>query len=145
MPSSNASSPCRFDLRPSRWPVAVLAALSVLAPFSVLASEMTLWIAIPLALSALVAGAALAVREARRPSLRVVIEAPDRVSIDDVLVDDFRLKWRGPLAFVHWRDAVGRRQTRSMWPDTLPPPLRRELRLAIPESDAARNPGSMAP
>lgn len=145
MHSSSASSPCRFDLRPSRWPVAVLAALSVLAPFSVFASEMTLWIAIPLALLAMVTSAALAIREARRPPLRVVIEAPNRVSIDDALVDGFRVKWRGPLAFAHWRDAEGRRQTRSMWPDTLPPQLRRELRLAIPESDAARNPDSMAP
>ncbi len=145
MRSSNASSPCRFELRPSRWPVAVLAALSLLAPFSVLASEMTPWIAIPVALLAMTTGAALAIREARRPSLRVVIEAPDRVSIDDILVDEFHVTWRGPLAFLRWRDAAGRHQARSMWPDTLPPQLRRELRLAIPESDTVRNPDSMAP
>jgi toxin CptA len=145
MPSSSASSPCRFDVRPSRWLIAALAALSALAPFSVIASQIVSWIAVPLALVAGGIGVGLAIREACRPVLRVVIEAPDRVTIDDVPVDGFRVEWRGPLAFVYWRDALGRHQARSLWPDTLSPALRRDLRLAMPESGAVRRPDSMAP
>jgi toxin CptA len=145
MHSSSASSPCRFELRPSRWLLGALLALSAFAPLSVLASEMSRSVAWPLALLASVVGLALTIREARRPSLRVVIESPDRVSIDDTLVDDVSIHWRGALAFLRWRDAAGRRHARSLWPDTLSPGLRRELRLAIPESNAGRDRDSMAP
>lgn len=145
MPSSNASSPCRFEWRPSRWPVAVSLALAAFAPFSVWVSEMPRVFAWPLMIAACAAGLVLARREARLPRLRVAIEAPDRVAIDDTPVREFRVEWRGPLAFLSWRDGEGRRQRRSLWPDTLPPPLRRELRLAMPESDAVRGRDTMAP
>jgi toxin CptA len=145
MHSSNASSHCRFELRPSRWLLGALLALGVLAPISVLASEMPRAVALPLALLVSIIGLGLALRDAWRPTLRVVIEAPDRVSIDDAPVDDFTVQWRGALAFLRWRDAAGRRHARSLWPDTLSPRLRRELRLAIPESNAGRGRDSMAP
>ncbi len=120
-------------------------ALAALAPLSVLASEMPRPIAVSVAILACIAGLMLARREARQPRLRIVIEAPDRVGIDDVPVQDFRVEWRGPLAFLSWRDGQGRRQRRSLWPDTLPAQLRRELRLAMPETDAGRRPDTMAP
>lgn len=120
-------------------------ALAALAPFSVLASEMPRPFAVPLAMLACAAGLVLARREARQPKLRVAIEAPDRVAIDDTPVHDFRVEWRGPLAFLSWRDGHSRRQRRSLWPDTLPPHLRRELRLAMSETDAGRRRGTMAP
>jgi toxin CptA len=145
MHSSNASSPCRFELRPSRWLAAALIALAVLAPLSVFASEIPRLFAWPVGLLSSIMGAVLALREVRRPMLGVVIEAPDRVTIDDQPVDEFRIEWRGPLAFLRWRDGAGRRHARSLWPDTLPPHLRRELRLAVPEADTGRRPGSMAP
>jgi toxin CptA len=102
-------------------------------------------IAWPVAVLASILGLAMTIREARRPPLWVVIEAPDRVSIDDAPVNDVRVQWRGVLAFMRWRDAAGRRHARSLWPDTLPPRLRRELRLAIPESNAGRDRDSVAP
>lgn len=102
-------------------------------------------VALPLALLVSTIGLGLALRDAWRPTLRVVIDAPDRVSIDDALVDDFTVQWRGALAFLRWRDAAGRRHARSLWPDTLSPRLRRELRLAISESNAGRGRDSMAP
>ena len=38
--SSNASAPCRFDWAPSRWLTAALLALALLAPLSLLASDL---------------------------------------------------------------------------------------------------------
>lgn len=149
MHSSSAFSPCRIELRPSRWLVAALAALAVLAPLSLWASALPRLLFWPLALASAAAAVALAVREARRPCLQLTIEAPDRVLVDRSPVSELHVEWRGPLAFLRWRDGDGRRHARSLWPDTLPPPLRRELRLALaaaaPVRDAGRGPGAMAP
>lgn len=145
MRSSNASAPCRFELRPSRWLVGALLALAVLAPFSVLQSEMPSRHAWPLALLALGAGLWLARREWRAPRQSVTIDGEGRVTIDGVEVEAFRVDWRGPLAFLAWRDPAGRCHRRSLWPDTLPSALRRELRLAADRCDAGRDDGRMAP
>ena len=145
MRSSNVSAPCRFDLRPSRWLVGALLALAVLAPLSVLLSEMPRVLAWPLALLASVAGLLLARREWRRPRQPVVIDGEGRVTIDGIEARAFRVDWRGPLAFLSWRDPSGRLRRCSLWPDTLPPALRRELRLAADRLDAVRSDGPMAP
>jgi toxin CptA len=145
MPSSDASSPCRFELRPSRWAVAALLILAVSAPLSIWASAMPTLFALPLAFVACAFAVWLALREYNLPVVRIAIEAPDRVMVDDAPVVDFRVEWRGPLAFLSWRDAAGRRRSGILWPDTFPSTLRRELRLAIPESATSRGPDSMAP
>jgi toxin CptA len=151
MHSSSAFSPCRIELRPSRWLVAALAALAALAPVSLWASALPRPLFWPLALVSAAAAVALVVREARRPPLELAIEAPDRVLIDRHPISELHVEWRGPLAFLRWRDGDGRCHTRSLWPDTLPPPLRRELRLALAAAAAAaardpgRGPGAMAP
>jgi toxin CptA len=145
MRSSNASAPCRFELRPSRWPTAALLALAALAPFAMLQSGLPNAIAWPLAAAVAIAGLWLARREWRRPVLAVLIDAEGAASMDGSAVEDFRIDWRGPLAFVSWRDRAGRRHRRGMWPDTLAPALRRELRLATGRADAGRRPGGMAP
>lgn len=145
MRSSNASAPCRFELRPSHGLVGALLALTILAPFSVLQSEMPPRYAWPLALLALGAGLWLARREWRSPRQPVTIDGEGRVSIDGVEVQGFRVDWRGPLAFLSWRDPAGRFHRRSLWPDTLPAALRRELRLAADRLDAGRGDGRMAP
>ena len=64
---------------------------------------------------------------------------------DGLAVERFRIDWRGPLAFVSWRDGHGRTFRRSLWPDTLSAAGRRELRLAADRDDAGRRPGPMAP
>ncbi len=145
MRSSNASAPCRFELRPSRWTTAALLALAALAPFAALHSAMPRAAAWPLAAVAALLCLRLAWREWRRPLSTVLIDGDGAVSVDGVAVEDFRIDWRGPLAFLSWRDRAGRRHRRGLWPDALGPALRRELRLLTDRDDAGRRPGGMAP
>ena len=145
MSSSNASAPCRFEWRPSRWVTGALSALTVLAPCAVLWSEMPRGAAWPLAMTALLIGLWSNWREARRPACAIVLDGAGAASVDGAVVEGFRVVWRGPLAFLSWRDPSGRTQRRSLWPDTLPPALRRELRLAAGRNDAVRRTGPMAP
>ena len=57
-------------------------------------------------------------------------------------IHEVQLQWRGPLAFLCWRDRAGQRQRLVWWPDTLPATRRRELRLAVGNDNAAsRRPG----
>ena len=145
MTSSNASAPCRFEWRPSRWVIGALSALTVLAPCAVLWSEMPRAAAWSLAMAALIAGLWSIRRETRRPACAIVLDASSGATVDGAPVDAFRVAWRGPLAFLSWRDRAGRGHRRSLWPDTLTPALRRELRLAARQDDAVRRPGPMAP
>jgi toxin CptA len=145
MRSSNASAPCRFELRPSRWLIGALLALGTLAPAAALLSEMPRLVAWPLAVLTLFAGVRSARAEARRSPQTVIIDGDGVAHIDGHAVEAFRVDWRGPLAFLSWRDGQGRAQRRSLWPDMLAPALRRELRLAAYRIDAGRAPGPMAP
>lgn len=145
MRSSNVSAPCRFELRPSRWLIGAMLAMAVLAPFAVLVSEIPPWAAWPLAGCAAGYGAYLAWREARHPVREVVVGSEGLATIDGQVVEAMRVDWRGPLAFIAWRDADGRLQHRSVWPDTLSPAQRRELRLAVRAIGDGQSPPSMAP
>jgi len=145
MRSSNASAPCRFELRPSRWLIGAILALTVLAPLSVLRSDLPRAIAWSLAVAAALVGAWSVLREARRPPRLVVLAGDGTATVDGESVDGFRVAWRGALAFVSWRDRAGRVRRHSLWPDTLAPSLRRELRLATHRRDAGRGPDAMAP
>jgi toxin CptA len=132
--------------RPSRWLLAALLAMTPLAILSVLASEMPRVAAWPLALATLVYGGWLAYRERSRPLRELVFPgngAP--VLVDGVPITEVVLQWRGPLAFLRWRDGKGCRHRLLWWPDTLPAAARRELRLAAPDREAARGRPSMAP
>jgi len=123
----------RIAWRPSRWVIGALLLLSVLAPFAVLASEMPRVAAWPLAGLAAVAGLRAARREARRPPRRLELPAnAGRALLDGIALTDAALSWRGPLAFLRWRDAAGRHGRLSWWPDTLPPAQRRVLKLWSP-------------
>ncbi len=120
--------------------------MTQLAMLSVLASEMTRAVAWPLALATLVYGVCLAHREWRHPPIELAFSG-DRgpVLVDGEPVAEVLLRWRGPLAFLRWRDRDGRRHRLVWWPDTLPVATRRELRLAAPDREAARGRPSMAP
>ena len=143
--SSSVFVRCRIEWRPSRWLGAMLWALVVLAPLSLLASDLPRSLAWPGAFAA----AAWAMFEARRyrrqPPRRLTIPAGRGIAnCDDVRIDGLQLAWRGPLAFLQWRDAQGRRQRASFWPDTLPAGTRRELKLAMQRRQAAAGAASMA-
>ncbi len=118
----------------------------MLAPFAVLVSEMPRSAAWPVALAASAYGGWLFRREQRRPPRTFVFPGDDApVLLDGEAVDEVTVLWRGPLAFVRWRDADGSAHRLGWWPDTLPPARRRELRLATPPPLAAPDAASMAP
>jgi toxin CptA len=119
--------------------------LAALAPVAVLASEIPRWAAWPLAICAAACGAYLAMREARQPVWPVVIDGEGATTIGGEPVGALRVDWRGPLAFVVWRDAKGRPVSRSLWPDTLTAAQRRELRLAVRTGSDGQVPPSMSP
>jgi toxin CptA len=145
MRSSNVSAPCRFELRPSRWLIGAMLLLSAFVPLALLASAMPRWIAWPLAVFGIAAGLCITWRESTLSVLGVVVDAEGRATIEGVSVDAFSVDWRGPLAFVVWRDVDGRIRRRSLWPDTLSTAQRRELRLAVRAGGDGQPPPSMAP
>ena len=151
MPNSfrclSRSETCRIEWRPSRWLLAALALIAILAVFSILASEMPRPAAWPLSVLAAGYGAWTIHRETRKPPRELVFPndhaAPVRV--DGQEVGKVVVHWRGPLAFVQWKDAKGRAGRLSFWPDTLPAARRRELRLAAGGGDVSQNRPAMAP
>lgn len=146
-PSSPASAPCRLEWRPSRWLLAALLILSVLAPLAVLGSELPRVLAWPLALVAAAQGLRLAWREAGRAPHWLVLGDPAAAAdtLDGRPLAHCGIAWRGPLAFVHTVDRDGRHRRLVWWPDTLPAPRRRELRLAAAARSASRRDRPMAP
>ncbi|MBO9882237.1 hypothetical protein [Xanthomonas sp. D-109] len=144
--SSLPSAPCRLDWRPSCWLLAALTLLGVLAPLSLLGSDLPPRLAWPAAVLALLYAAWLLRREAgRAPRTLVLPVGAGAPRVDGVAVSDLQVAWRGPLAFVCWRDAQGCTQRLAWWPDTLPPAARRELRLAAAAHAASSAPPQMAP
>lgn len=129
---SSASATCRLEWRPSRLITAWLVMLAVLSPISLLASGLPRSLAWPLAVIAML----YTLREARRyrvsPHRVLVVAAEGPLWVDGDPIEHWRLRWRGSLAFVSWRDGAGRWHALAFWPDTLPKTLRRELRLATP-------------
>ena len=144
--SSHASEICRLEWRPSRLLGAALVVIGLLAAFAVLASEMPRSAAWPVALAAALQGGWLARREQGRAAVAVVWDGQSGVvSVDGRAVADARLRWRGPLAFLQYRDHSGSRRRLAWWPDTLPARQRRELRLAAGNADATPAVPSVAP
>ncbi|WP_417473508.1 hypothetical protein [Luteimonas mephitis] len=138
---------CRLERRASPLLAALLSLLAIAAAFAVLASEMPAVAAWPLALAALAHGAWLAWRETRVAPGEFVIPgvAGTRVTVDGKPVEDLSVRWRGPIAFLRWRDADGVWRRHVFFPDTLPAARRRELRLAAPGPAPARGAASVAP
>ena len=143
--SSSASATCHLEWRPSRLIAAWLLALAVLAPLSLLYSNLpriAAWLLVPVWCAATLHAWH---RYRNMPSLRLQVRAEGPLEVDGVLIPDWRLRWRGPLAFITWRDAAGRRGAVSFWPDTLPADARRELRLATPANVGTSSTAGMAP
>ena len=142
---SSASVPCRLEWRPSAWLAAALATLGVLAASALVASDLPPGIALPLAAVACGYGGWLARRELRRPSRQWVVPAVGEPSLDGEAMAGVEVRWRGPMAFLAWRDPRGRQRRLHWWPDTLPRARRRELRLVLQLRAATRAGTSMAP
>ncbi|MGO4221975.1 hypothetical protein AB4Y64_08975 [Lysobacter sp. TAF61] len=143
--SSRASVPCLLEWRPSRLLAAALVALGALAAVAVTGCELPLPLSLPLALLCLAEGLRLGRRELSRPRRWLAIDADGDASVGGRAVTELAVAWRGPLAFVRFRDADGRPRRLAWWPDTLPAGKRRELRLAAPVKAAAQKAPSMAP
>jgi toxin CptA len=142
---SNASAPCRIELRGSRTVAAACVLLGVLAAVSLSLSEIPAWLAWPLGLASIVRGMQLAYRELAHPAMGLTLSSNAPAFVDGVPVQALRVRWRGPLAFVQWCDAGGRTHRRVATPDVLSPASRRELRLAWSAHDAARRRAAVAP
>ena len=143
---SNTSAPCRIEWRPSRWLAGALLAIAALAAFSIVASEMPRPLAWPLAAFALARGGWHARRELRQACREWVFPGNDApVLLDGEPVEAVQVQWRGPLAFVSWRERGGKAGHLAWWPDTLPAARRRELRLAALPGEATRPRPAMAP
>ena len=136
--------PLRLAWRPSVLLQGALASIGLCACIALWLSELpsiATVCAIPLVIAA--TGHRIAV-ERRAPVRELVIDAAGAAHLDGVILDTPQLEWRGPLAILRWRD--GRRVRRLLWwPDTLPPPARRELRLAASALVTRPTPDSMAP
>jgi len=133
--SSNASSGCRIDWRPSRWLALALIGLGAMAATALLLSGLPGGIRVPAALLALMQGLRLAGLERTRPAVSLAWaggETPacllgprGRAELSEV-----RVLFRGPMATLTGRDAGGTVRRLVWWPDTLPAGARRQLRLA---------------
>ena len=143
---SSASVSCRIEWRPSRWVISALLSGGVLASVSVFLSGMPRPAAWLFAAAVSIHALWLADRESRRPVRSLVFPGNDMpVTVDCMPMEQVEVQWRGPLAFVSWKERDGKRLRLSWWPDTLPPARRRELRLAANATDTAPHRSAMAP
>lgn len=124
---------------------AACAALGVLAAYSLSLSDLPAWLAWPCGVAATVRGAQLALRELARRPLDLIVTADASASVGGAPVQALRIRWRGPLAFLRWRDAVGRTRRRVLTPDVLSSASRRELRLVGGARPATRRDAAVAP
>ena len=129
---SSASATCRLEWRPSKLIVAWLAFLAVLSPVSWLYSALPRGLAWPLAVLAALYALRAAQRYRITPMQMLLVAAEGPLWVDGLPFEHWRLRWRGPLAFVSWKNEKGRACAVSFWPDTLSTAQRRELRLATP-------------
>ena len=143
--SSNASASFRSDWKPSIVLCLALIALGFLAGLSLLASDLSSAFAWPAALAAAGWGAWLARREWHRTPLEICWRADGALLVGGERMDAAELHWRGPLAFLAWRDRDRRCHRLAWWPDMLSAAGRRELRLAAMAAEAAHSRRRMAP
>jgi toxin CptA len=133
--SSNASSGCRIEWRPSRWLGLALIALGALAATALCLSALPVPVRPWAALLALLHGLRLARREMQRPVWTLEWAGGDSPARrlgpwGEQTWSGVRVLFRGPMATLTGRDAGGRRRREVWWPDTLPAAARRQLRLA---------------
>ena len=133
--------PLRIEWRPSRHGAVALSLLTLLAPFSLLASDLPTPWALAAALPVLVAGGRVTWRYGHQPRLALVVPAGIApASRDGSPVERLEVLWRGPLAFARWNEGDACRRV-VFFPDTLQAPARRALKLAMQRRQAVAGPG----
>ena len=136
MPSSNSSSFCRIDWRPSRWLAAALGCLGLMAALSLWLSALPGWLGLPCALLAAGWGVFLARQQLQQAPCSIDWlggDEPAYLTRPDGLIRIQRVtvRMRGPLATLAGTEASGRTHRLAWWPDTLHAQDRRQLRLAM--------------
>ena len=133
---SDASSNCRLEWRPSRWMIALLAALTVAACVALHASYLPPRIALGAEAVAALYGIGLVAVELRKPRVSLAWSgggAPWQVVHGERVepLAHVAAGFRGGLVVLTVRDeASGRSRRFVWWPDTLDVSARRSLRLA---------------
>jgi toxin CptA len=123
----------------------MLWSLAWLGPCSLLASDLPRAVAWPLAACVAGFGLVQAWRHGLAPALALVIPVGrGQATCNGLPMQALDIAWRGPLAFLRWRDPGGRVRRLVFCPDTLPASSRRELRLAGLRMQSARDAASMA-
>ena len=143
--SSITSAPCRLEWRPSPQVGAALWFIAILAPFCLFASDLPRGWAWPLAVIAGLVGIRDALRYGSQPIRQWLIPAGRGApTCDGERIDRLLVHWRGPLAFLRWRDGEGHTHRLAFAPDTLVASSRRELKLAMQRREAAAGSPSVA-
>jgi toxin CptA len=140
-----ASPTCRLDWRPSRLRAACLVLMGCLAAGSLPLTALPRSQAIAGAVACLAWALACAWLDLRRIPGTLVLDAGGGGATwveagAEVALADLTVGWRGPLASVVGRDPAGKLRHLAFWPDTLPAPARRALRLAAGRSAPPRVP-----
>lgn len=141
-PSSGVSASCHLEWWPSRVAVGFWLLLALLQPlafgFSALPAPLKWALACVLALAALRG----AWREWHQPPRHLRL-ADGALWLDGLPCARWQGVWRAGWFFLTFEHRSGRGRL-LFWPDTLPPPERRALRLALRAAGAGRHPAGVA-
>ncbi|HEX5757276.1 MAG TPA: hypothetical protein VFY12_13125 [Arenimonas sp.] len=147
MTSSNVSSICRIDWRPSRGLCAGLIGLGGLAGLAILLSDVDVRLAWSAALLCVASSLHGALGEWRRPEIRIIWVGGS----EPALIASGEARWelqsvslhlRGPLAVLAGRDGHGQGHRWVFYPDTLDGAGCRSLRLL--DSRCSTRPDTLA-
>jgi toxin CptA len=131
---SAASPTCRLEWRPSRLRAAGLVAVGALAAWSASLTDLPARAAWALGSTCAGWSAWRAWRDLRAMPGLLVVRSDEGTAtwVDpagEIELADLSVRWRGGLATVCGRDPAGKLRRLAWWPDTLPAPARRALRL----------------
>ena len=144
-PCSTRCAPSRLEWRPSRLRALAEALVLAGAPWLIAATDLPEAWRPPAVLIYWVCGGLLLARELyRAPRLLWLQALPGPLLLDGQELEAPTLQVRGAWVHLPWAGA-GRGGRLLVWPDTLRPAQRRELRLAVRARAISRNAPTMAP
>lgn len=152
--SSSGYASCHLEWGRSRQLALILGLLGVLATAALFASDLPREWALMGTPLVLAYAARAALREWQRPRCSLVLpplapeDSPDEPApalLDGIPLAPLEVVWRGRVGFLRGRVPGGRLVRTVFWPDVIPAPARRELRLALRERATSPSRSSMAP